>query len=247
MIVVLFTCFQFYESRAQERKLLDGVVLIDSTGVAGGIHVVNLSAETGASTDANGNFRIMAKTGDTLFFSSIQFQHKRIIIEQSSFNSVLKVKLVEKFNELDEVQLDDIRLSGFLSEDLDKVPKSIYEKLGMPFPKPRRSSLELAAHSARNGGSISTIINALNGKLKQIKKAEENHKRTVLVEEGLSLVGKSLFKYRFGLPEEEIINFLYFCTEDNEYSTLVASESIMELLEFFESKIDSFKALRELH
>lgn len=246
LIMILFACFHCYQGQAQERRILDGQIISDTVNVLSGIHVVNLSAETGTTTDAKGNFKIMAKAGDTLFFSAIQFMHKKIVIEESSFENTLRVKLIEKFNELDEVQLDDIRLSGVLSEDLNKVPKSIYEKLGMSFPKPRRTSLELAVNSARNGGTVTTIVNALTGKLKQLKKAEENYERKVQVEEGLVLVGKPFFIYRFGLPEEEIINFLYFCSEDEEYSEFVAAESIMELLEFFETKIDSFKALREL-
>ena len=236
----------FQNVSGQEREIFKGKVVVDSLENNSGIHVVNLTAETGTSTGENGIFRILAKEGDTLFFSSIQFEHAKVVVKESAMQQILKVRLIKKFNELDEVQLDDIRLTGDIAKDINLVPKSIYEKLGMSFPKPRRTSLELAVHSAYNGGNITTLLNMLNGKFKQLEKAEENNELSIIVNKGLNLVGKSFFISRFGLEEREVINFLYYCAEDSEYSKLVGEKKLLKLIEFFETKIDSFKALRQL-
>ena len=246
ILLIILIFFQSQNLKAQEREILTGKVIVDSTRNISGIHVVNLTGELGATTDGKGVFKILAKKGDTLFFSSIQLDQKKVEVKESSFNNILVVKMREKFNELDEVRIDDIRLSGVLSKDLDKIPKSINEKLGIPFPKPRRTSLQLAVQSANNGGPLLTVINTLNGKIKQLEKAEENNKRSILVNKGLNLVGKFFFVSQLDLKESEIINFLFFCVDDPEYSVLVKQESVLKLIEFFKPKVESFKALREI-
>ena len=241
--ILLLICFQ--NLKAQERQVLNGEISADSIQNISGVHVINLSAEIGTTTNADGKFKIMAKAGDSIFFSSVQFEHKTEIISKSDLKNGIKVALREKFNELDEVQLDDIRLSGVLSEDIARMPKSIYEKLGMSFPKPRPSSLEIAQQSAA-GDPVSAILNTLNGKIAQLKKAEENNNLTIIVNKGLNLVGKAFFINQLQIGEEEILNFLYYCAENTEYSDLVKNEKILKLVEFFKKETDSFKELREL-
>ena len=229
----------------QDIKLLEGQIIADSSSVDG-IHIVNLDLETGTTSDPSGNFTINARPGDTLFFSSIQFEHQRIVIDEASFRKKLRLRLIKKYNELDEVQLDDIRLSGILQDDIDKVPKSIYEKLGMPFPKPRRSSLELAVQSATGNGHVISLLNRLNGTTERLEKAEENNERARLVNKGFGLVGKSFFVDELKISENEIINLLFFCVDDEEYQAIVRTEDKLKLREYLPTKIDSFKELREL-
>jgi len=243
----LFVLLLFVQnSEAQERQLLKGQIIVDSIQNSSGVHVINLNAETGTTTDVKGKFKIPAKTGDTIFFSSVQFENKNLIIRSSNFESSIKVRLIDKFNELDEVQLDDIKLSGVLSEDVTRMPKSIYEKLGMPFPKPRRTSLELAIQSATSGGPLISVMNRLNGTTERLEKAEKNNQISILVNKGLNLVGKSFFINQLQIAETEIINFLFYCAEDPRYKKFVQAESLLKLIDFFNSKTDSFKELREL-
>ena len=244
-ILIFQLLFVSFNSFSQEIKLLQGKISADTNSV-GNIHIVNLNLETGTTSNNSGEFIINARPGDTLFFSAVQYEHKKMVVSEEDFENVMKVELREKLNELAEIRLDNIKLSGVLSKDIDKVPKSIYEKLGMPFPKPRRTSLELTAHSARNGGNLTTLFNLINGKFKQLKKAEENTERAKLVNKGLALVGGAFFITQLQLEENEIINFLFFCVDDPEYIENVQSESLMKLLQLFEDKIEAFKALREL-
>ncbi len=246
IFLFIFSFLQLQDLKAQERSVLTGKVLVDSIQNMSGIHVVNLTAELGSTTNEDGNFKILAKAGDTLFFSSIQFEHKKVVVKNVNFEEDLIVKLMEKYNELEEIRLDDIRLSGVLSQDLDKVPKSIYEKLGIPFPKPRRTSLELEVHSAYNGGNITTLINMLNGKFKQLEKAKENNKNKSLVYKARDMLGESFFISQLAIPQGEVINFLFFCSYDSEFSDLVNSEKLLKLVEYYENQVESFKALREI-
>tara|TARA_B100000929_G_C15401891_1_gene384857 strand:- start:72 stop:851 length:780 start_codon:yes stop_codon:yes gene_type:complete len=246
----LFLCFTsiliFQHVVGQERQVFNGAIVVDSVQYVSGVHVVNLTAETGTTTGKNGEFKIFAKAGDTIFFSSLQFENKKYIVSTSSFGKLVKIGLIQKFNELDEVQLDDIRLSGVLSEDITRMPKSIYEKLGIPFPKPRRSSLELAIQSATGGGPLISVMNKLNGTTERLEKAEANNELKILVNKSLNLVGENYFMGQLKIEENEVINFLFYCTDDPKIRKLVESESVLQLLEFLNTKVDSFKELREL-
>lgn len=236
----------FQNTKAQERAILKGQISVDTTQNAFGVHVINLNAELGATSNEDGSFKILAKPGDSIFFSSVQFEHRKIVVPESHLRKIMRVKLFEKFNELAEIQLDDIKLSGVLSEDITRMPKSIYEKLGIAFPKPRPTSLELAVQSATGGGPLLTVLNTLNGKIEQLEKAKENNEISILVNKGLNLVGETFFVSQLKLSETEIINFLFFCSEDSLYTKLVRAENILKLVEFFKDKTDSFKELREL-
>lgn len=246
-LLITFILFLFFiKVNGQDRTLITGKISADSTQIISGVHVINMNAETGTTPNNSGEFQILAKPGDSIFFSSIQFEHQTIILSENDLNNILVVKLMEKYNELEEVQLDDIRLSGVLSEDITRMPKSVYEKLGWSFPKPRRSSLELAVNSAKNSGPLVTALNVLNGKIKLLEKAEENNKKAILVDKALHLFGESFFISQIGIPKEEIMNFLFFCAETTEFSDLVLSEKVLKLVDFYKSRVESFKELREL-
>ncbi|SDS60387.1 hypothetical protein [Gramella sp. MAR_2010_147] len=235
-----------FDASSQEVRLLEGEILSDSISPSN-IHIVNLDLENGTTSDSSGKFQIYAAKGDRILFSSVQFENREILITQKMYNSgYIVFTLIPARNELDEIQLDDISLSGRLSEDITRMPKSNYEKLGWSFPKPRRTSLELTSHSAYNGGNITTLINSINGTFKSLEKSEKNNQTSILVNKGLNLVGKSFFINHLEIDEDEIINFLFFCSEDARYKELLFRESGLKLSQFFEKKVDSFKELREL-
>lgn len=244
LILVFFAVTPRLE--AQERKLMKGQILVDSIKIASGVHVINMNAETGTTTNENGAFEIIAKKGDSIFFSSVQFENINKIVQEKDLNGIMQVRLIQKYNELDEVQIDDIRLSGVLSEDVTRMPKSVYEKLGWPFPKPRRSSLELAIQSANGNGPLISVLNKLNGKEKMLEKAEENFETQTLVNKALNLTGQSFFTEQLLLNEKEVLNFIYYCADYEDFREMVNSEKVLEMVEYYKNKLDSFKELREL-
>lgn len=244
--LLLLLCFLgSIQCQAQERQILSGKIITDSIQDKTGVHVININAEKGTTTDEQGNFKIVAKLGDSIYFSSVQFENENVVVTMKHLENGLNKQLMRKFNELDEVQIDDIRLSGVLSEDVTRMPKSVYEKYGMPFPKPRRSSLELAVQNNVND-PVTAVLNYFNGKTKQLEKSKENNEQTKSVNKGLLLMGEAYFTNGLDLPREEIINFLYYCSEDNACEKLLEQENAFALMEIFSRKIKAFKELRDL-
>lgn len=103
---------------SQDRVLLKGEILADS--IEAPIHIINITAEKGTVTEANGEFSIEVRENDLLLFSSVQFQKKEILITAEILSSkVLKVELQKDLTELDEVRLH--QLSGNLASDIEEI------------------------------------------------------------------------------------------------------------------------------
>lgn len=244
-LFLLFLLMSGTQAKSQERQLISGKIITDSIQDKTGVHVINLNAEKGTTTDDQGKFVIVGKVGDSIYFSSIQFENENVIVTLNHLENGLDKALIRKFNELDEVQLDNIKLSGVLSGDITRMPKSVYEKYGMPFPKPRRSSLQLAVQNNVND-PVTAVLNYFNGKTAQLEKAEENNKKTKYVHKGLLLMGEAYFINGLDLPRDEIINFLYYCSEDENTRTMLDQEKPFVLMEMFSRHIVAFKEIRDL-
>ena len=79
--------FAEFDSFSQEIKLLEGQILADTISPAN-IHIVNLDLEKGTTSDNFGKFKIYAKAGDRILFSSVQFENREIRIMQTNLDSV---------------------------------------------------------------------------------------------------------------------------------------------------------------
>ncbi len=74
-----------------QTRLISGLVLDDSSHPVSGASVTVRGTSTGASADANGNFRINAKTGDVLVVSAVGTPSKEVkVTSEPSLRIILK-------------------------------------------------------------------------------------------------------------------------------------------------------------
>ncbi|MCH4824072.1 carboxypeptidase-like regulatory domain-containing protein [Gramella lutea] len=246
---------------SQETKLLLGQILTDSVP-AENVHVVNLNLMKGTTSNQSGAFTIEVKMADTLFFSSVQFENKEVVVDELNFQSGnIIVKLSAARNELPEISLSDLRLSGHLDTDLPRINYFKREKFGIPYPEKRLSQTERRLYTANanitsrwqyigvllGGVPIDVIMNDINGRTKYLKNLAKREKLQVDVQRGIDLLGKSFFITTLNLPESEIENFVFYCTMYPEFFEYIESSKILELIEFYESKTEGFINLRQIN
>lgn len=119
VILSLFTNFLF--AQGIERKVLRGIVVVDSFDVEA-VTVRNISSNLNAITDIDGKFSIRARATDTLFFESQSFISQRYILSQKDFwKEELEIRLHVKITELDELIITPYTLSGNLNEDTKRI------------------------------------------------------------------------------------------------------------------------------
>jgi len=119
LIAVLF--LSFFPVFSQTNITLKGNITADSLQ-GSSVHIINLTQKTGTVNYINGDFEISVRENDVLLFSSIEFEKKEILITTKIFNDAfLKVDLIAAVNELDDVNLSNITLTGNLKTDIDNI------------------------------------------------------------------------------------------------------------------------------
>lgn len=87
------------------------------------VDIVNISRVKGGSSDAEGDFGVLANINDTLHFSYLGFKPIQVKITQDwvTFGDV-KIKMTEAGIGIEDVELRSIQLTGFLEIDAKNIP-----------------------------------------------------------------------------------------------------------------------------
>ncbi len=102
MLVFYLFC-QICLGQTLTRKPLHGMVVNDSVTVQSG-YVLNVNSNSRTFIKAQGYFDILAKTNDTLLFSSMGLKSKKVVLADKDFAvSVLRVRMNTLVNPLKEV------------------------------------------------------------------------------------------------------------------------------------------------
>jgi hypothetical protein len=121
LFVILSLITNFLFAQGIERKVLRGIVVVDSFDVEA-VTVRNISSNLNAKTDIDGKFSIRARATDTLFFENPSFISQKYILTQKDFwKEELEIRLHVKITELDELVITPYTLSGNLTEDTKRI------------------------------------------------------------------------------------------------------------------------------
>lgn len=226
---------------------------IISNGELEGIHVINKTSYRYATTDEKGFFIIEGKVSDSLYFSSIQYIPKTIVLtaKQINSNSVI-VSLSESINALDEVTVGTI-LTGDLNSDITNSdaerPMDFYD-LGIPgYTGPRLNLAERRLFEADAGPLViglglnfSKFLNMISGRTKILKEQVklDNDKKTI--QRIKEVVGPIFFTTNV-LKEDKRMEFYYFCADAPDFQQRCKDRSDVEILQFLGEKLKAFKIL----
>lgn len=111
-------------SMAQESDKVLGVVINSADdSVLESVNIVNLNQVIGTSTDKKGEFNISAKVNDTLHFSYLGFKSIKVRVTNDwlKFGSS-NIELTELALALEEVVVNQLKLTGYLEVDIKQVP-----------------------------------------------------------------------------------------------------------------------------
>lgn len=244
LISLLFLCLPLF---AQENITLQGKIIADS--IAGySVHIVNLNQERGTTNSGDGNFEILVRENDTLMFSSVQYQIKKVLITEKILkNKYLEVILTENVNELAEVQISNISLSGNLEQDLSQIKTFDQSNVGFPLKgrsAPLPASVEGKISSAA-ASPVALVINTLNGRLKMLRKAKKIMDFEKTIDRAIASCPAGFFEERANIPEKEIRNFTYFCSDEPEFSDLIVKQDELGTIELYLRKAPGFLKMLE--
>ena len=109
---------------AQEATTVEGIVInaADDKPLES-VNIVNLNQVKGTATNIKGEFKITAKVNDTLHLSYLGFKSIKVRVTNDwlKFGST-KIALTELALALEEIVLNQLKLTGYLEVDIKQVP-----------------------------------------------------------------------------------------------------------------------------
>ncbi len=190
------------------------------------IYVTNITSQNTVYTDYFGAFKIPAKPGDVIRFTSIITDRQDVkVTEENLENSKNIVELKVAYYDIQEVIISRFKPTGNLRKDVSSLKNgekqlALQKSIGLPAPKGDGSSPLLPVASFSGGGlsfSVEAIYDILSGERKKKERAIEYEKMNNTVAVVKSYYGKTYFT-NLKIPENLIDNFLQFVyTSDNIY------------------------------
>ena len=151
-ISILTTAFCF----PQDITTVKGVVInsADDTPLES-VNIVNLNQVVGTSTNAKGEFVIKAKPNDTLHLSYLGFKSIKVRVTNDwiKFGSS-KIALTEVALALEEVVINQLKLTGYLKVDIEQVPINNNYRYSI-------SGLPTKGYEAGNPTAITKVLGAI--------------------------------------------------------------------------------------
>lgn len=230
--------------------------LVRAEGSVEGIHVINKTSYRYATTNAKGEFVIEANQSDSLYFSSIQYTPKFVVVTSNMIKQrYIDVILEDNITALDEVTIGQI-LTGDLNSDIANSdaerPLDFYD-VGLPgYTGPRKTQNESRLYEADNGKMIylglpyaiinlNKFLNTITGRTKKLKQTVKIEKDKSILSHIKNVIGPELFKQE-DFPEDLQISFYHFCADDPNFQRLCTNRSDVEILQFLQEKLVEFKA-----
>ncbi|MEY8847702.1 carboxypeptidase-like regulatory domain-containing protein [Psychroserpens sp. XS_ASV72] len=126
---LIFLLFATGIAFAQESTSVKGTVIdVTTDEPMHRVNIVNLNQVIGTSTDGNGEFEIRAEVNDTLHFSYLGYKSIKVRVTNDwiKFGNT-KIGMTESALALEEVVVNQLKLTGYLAVDIKQVPiKSNY-------------------------------------------------------------------------------------------------------------------------
>lgn len=201
-LIVLFVFFcqnHLLTAQTNVEKVIIGTV-ISGTSKLEGISVINCMNKTMAATDKEGCFSILAKEGDILNFSGIDYKYlKKYVYKHDYSSGTMEVDMVFNSVELDEVIINEnaninAKNSGMISDGYVRFT-----------PQKRR------LYSSQ--GMFSSVF----GDDKTLKMNVEIEKKELLINKLDYLFEDKYYTKTLKIPEELIKGFQYYCVEDARF------------------------------
>jgi len=241
--IILMAVFQV-ESMVSQTVEIYGK--IESNDDVENIHIINKTARVFTISNQAGNFKISAKINDTLVFSSVQHKTKVLIIDGDLvLNKTVTVVLDEQVNQLKEVIVGKV-LTGNLLLDIDNTegnpPINFYD-VGIPgYTGKIATQSERRLNEATTGGGIiplNPILNAISGRTKMLKQQVALEAKDELLFSIKVRLSEVFFELN-PLEESLIMDFFYFCQEDENFMNACKNQSDLKILQFLGNQYNQY-------
>ncbi len=229
--VILF--FVFLQISVLNAQVFSGEILLRdrSSYYLNQVYVTNLNDHHTVLTNFNGTFRINAKPGDVVRFTSIVSDRKDIVITEKMLqNSLNIVELKIAYYEIQEVVINKFKPSGNLRKDVLSLKTGEKEmklktKIGLPEPKGDGTPQQAPLLSFSDGGlsfSIESIYDIISGERKKKQRLQNYEMMNAAISNIRKYYGDEYF-IKLKIPKQFIDNFLQFVYSSDDLKPPIAA------------------------
>jgi hypothetical protein len=234
-IIFVSLLFSFTVLTAQDnRESINGSVKHNESALQF-INIQNLATDKGTVSDSKGSFSINAKKGDTILFSSLVYQNRKIIITKTHIlNEKIEVFLESGVNELEEVFLKDYVKPNFSNIAVHK--NTILDDDDFSNSKKGVDMAKALDPVKAQGIGLVSVIQALTKNFRLKKKEKKNllneidYRKKQLPYLIKQKFGNELFTKTLKIEEDKIEIFIEYC-QDNGLDYFYESPDI-EIINF---------------
>ncbi len=204
---LLFTTILFAQSKVK------GVVYNElSYNVEPGVNIINLSNLKVTQSKTDGSFTMDAVVGDTLHFSAEGYRSLKLRVTNDWVKGHdVKVYIKDASTVLDEIIINQIRLTGFLQVDTKLIALSEY-------PYTRDYSATGASMFYNNGfNPINGIYNLIKRNSKSTQRLNEIKKETELIELMKTKYDRETVSALLNISKEDIVTTLQRCNHSERF------------------------------
>lgn len=217
--LLLFIVLSFSTSIYAQQ--VSGRVVDEDQNPIPAVLVFNMKTEQKSYTNLNGEFTVSSLPNEELRFIRQGFERSSKIVSTSDFNGNLSMTIIRSVQEIEEVKIPAVRLTGDLNQDsrnltkFDKVPQ-LQREVGVPGPpeKPRETpppTIEQVGvlSYALSNINVFTLYKNISGdarRMRQLYKYEDLQDNIVWIREK---VGDDYF-IKMEIPAVKIPEFLQY-------------------------------------
>ena len=192
-----------------------------------GVYVINAQTEAMAITDLGGAFSILAKEGDALVFSSIQFKETRVLLTAENFSDLnFTVKLNLVMHQLQEVIIK--RYDNINAVALGIIPSGQKTYTEAERKLHTATALNATANAgSMAGGSISAdpFLNFFSGRTAMLKKEVVVEKKEAFMKLLERMFSLEHFVDRLKIPLEYVKGFEYYAVDNDKFTVILDSKN----------------------
>jgi hypothetical protein len=238
---ILFVCLfcQMVIGQNDSRKSLHGQVFNSALAIESG-YVMNINAKTRTFIGSEGLFDIMARPKDTLLFSGLAFQSRKVVLTEKDCAEVLFVVRLDLVNN----QLKEVLIPKELKvKSLQGGSQAIVDT---QFEDDKQSTAKNIAMYSDQTIKYGTDFVRIFKDVKKLLRKKEDVKPEVIDDVAFVQYSKANFTADFytktlGLKADEVDLFLMYCSNDPESKRHLKPEEKFELMDFMVSKNEEFK------
>ncbi len=213
-------------SQSQDRSVINGKIAANTSDLEG-VYVINAQTEAMTTTDETGAFSILAKEGDTLVFSSIQFKENKVLLIADNFSDLnFTVKLNMVMHQLQEVVIRNY--NGINATSLGIIPQGQKKYTEAERKLHTATALNPTANAgSMAGGSISAdpLLNFFSGRTAMLKKEVAVEKKEAFMKLLEHMFSIDHFVNRLQIPLEYVKGFEYYAVENDKFTVILNSKN----------------------